>query len=260
MSILPALPVPAPEPLGLRYGLFAVAAGPLELPDGGRGGGITYEPVSCGTARRYPLICHTDEYAAAKVFDPGDDFTAAEPFVVYATYLCGGAGHTAAQIEDKVRRRLANGEQGAVEAQLAQDLEDAVIADGTALTPANPADILSVVGELEQWLYGTAGYGNIGFLHAPFRVASVADMTVVEDGPIRRTHLGTRWVFGNYPDGTLFISGHTTVWRSTDVLVPPAAQTFDREANQWNGLAEREYAVGFDCLAASAPYDHGAAS
>jgi hypothetical protein len=257
VAIIPARPVPAPEPLGLRYGLFTVATGPLPMPANAGAGGLTWEPVSCGTAHAYPADCHTDD-PDPKTFDLADPFTSAAPFTVYSTFRCGAAGHNAAQVEAIVRQRLANGEQSAVEEQLADVLADAVTADATALTAPDPTSLRSVVGELEQWLYGDQGYGQIGFLHAPFRAAAYADMLVVREGNIMKTRLGTRWVFGNYPDGEIFISGHVTVWRDAEILVPPAAQTLDRATNQWNGIAEREYAVGFDCVAASAEFDHGA--
>ncbi len=63
--------------------------------------------------------------------------------------------------------------------------------------------------------------------------------------------MGTVWAFGGgYPDdGTIYISGQPTVWRSSDVFVAPASGAFDRLTNQYNMIAEREYAVAYDCLA-----------
>jgi hypothetical protein len=48
------------------------------------------------------------------------------------------------------------------------------------------------------------------------------------------------------------------VWRDPDVQMPPERQTFNRGQNQWLGLAERTYVVGFDCHVAAAGFEYGA--
>lgn len=255
MAIGPAPVVPAPEPRGLRYGLLTAANGPVDLPvPHGLGGGVRYEPVSCGIARTYPVICTGP--LPAKTFDAASPLVDASPFMAYASLQCGAAGHTAAELEAKVRRRLANGEQTIAE----QGMATALTAAATPLTASDPTSIASVVGKLEQWLYGiaTANYGNVGYLHVPIRFASWATATglAVKDGPVWRTHLGTIWVWGGgYPDdGRIYISGQATVWRAPDVNVPDPEQSFDRVQNQYYLLAEREYAVAFDCVAARASF------
>lgn len=252
MAIVPAVLVPAPEPRGLRYGLLTAANGPLNLPEGhGRGGDVQYEPVSCGFARRWDATC---EPGGEKTFDPNDPVISAELFVVYATLQCGSVGHTNAEMEARVRRRLANGEQTAAEAGLAEALASVA----TPLFAPDPTDDDSVIGALEQWLYGSnpgqQQYGNVGYIHSPARYAGYLGSGgfLVRDGNVWRTHMGTVVVFGGgYPDdGTMWITGQVTVWRSEDVHVPSPEQTFNRTTNQHTLLAEREYAVGFDCHAA----------
>lgn len=269
MAITPPVVVPAPEPRGLRYGLLSAANGPLPLPPHGAAGGVIFEPVSCGIARIYDTECH----CAPKVFDEGDNcaderdtdcegWVRANPFIAYSSLQCGTAGSTSASLEAKVRRRLANGEQTVAEEGLALVLA----AGATALAPAD-ATLPGVVADLEQWLYGTApgddptipdvNYGNIGYLHAPVRLAAYAagQDLIVRDGPLLRTPFGTIWVFGGgYPDnGLVFISGQVTVWRSDDVFVSPPQ--LEQATNQYYLLAEREYAVAYDCVAASAVFD-----
>lgn len=254
MAITPAPLVPAPAGRGLRYGLLTAAAGPIPLPDPhGLGGGVRYEPVTCGRAHMYPVDC--DDIPPDKVFDGPDPISEGDPFVAYATYLCAPVGHNWAELEAKVRQRLANGEQNVAE----QGMADALAAGATPLlSVTDPTRIDAVVGELEQWLYGidTAGYGQVGYLHAPVRLLSEAARhgLVVADGKLLRTHLGTIWVFGGgYPDtGTVYISGQVAVYRDETVFVPPAVQTFDRTTNQAYVIAERVYAVTYDCVAASA--------
>lgn len=253
MALTPAVTVPAPEPLGRRYGLLTAAAGPLELPSGRGGGGITYEPVSCGRARRVPLDCVDQQDPVTKVFDPGDDWIVGDPFVIYATLQCGSVGM--GDIEGRLLRRLTNGAQSQVEQELAERLATAA----TTVTTPVPTSAASVTGALEQWLYGSGsgeqGYGNVGYLHAPFRMASYlkADLTTDSGGRLR-TRMGTVLVFGDYPEGTVFITGHVTLWRSPDVAVSPREQVLNRTNNNFYMLAEQEWALAYDCAAGKTTY------
>lgn len=256
MVVTPAVTVPAPEPLGRRYGLLTAAAGPLPLPEGRVGGGVTYEPVSCGTARRVPLECVDEEDPVAKTFDPGDDWVDGAGFVVYATMQCGAVG--ARDVEARLLRRLNNGAQSAVERELGERL--------TAAATAVPAPVdtaaSSVVGALEQWLYGGGtgeqGYGSIGYIHAPFRMASYlhkGTLLSTDSAGRHRTRMGSVVVFGDYPDdGSVFITGHVTTWRAADVAVSPRAQVLNRTNNNLYMLAEQEWAVAYDCVAGVASY------
>lgn len=259
MGIIPYITVPAPEPRGLRYGLLTAANGPLDLPDHARAGGIQYKPVSCGHAHTYPPECGPDEDTPTeKTFDPADDTIQRNPFIVYATYVCGTVGYTADELTTYALRRLANGEQTEAERALA----DIMIPAAAPLPAPDITDVVSVVGELEQWLYGgapgEANYGNVGYLHASPRMAAYfSDRHVLEqDSNVWRTKNGTIVVFGGgYPDGTLFITGQVTVWRSPDVFVYPPDRVLDRETNQYLLVAEREYVVSYDCLVGSSPID-----
>lgn len=254
MALTPAQVVPAPEPRGQRYGLFIAANGPIDLTGNTLGSGLTYEPVSCGVAHTYPIEC--DDTPPEKSFDEAEDYITADPFVVYGSFTCGAVGNDVASVAAKALRRLANGEQAQVEAQLGTLLA----ADSQPVSPGDPGDLAYVVSELEEWLYGVQLYGHAGVIHAPILAAAHAHAAglVVESKQVQgllTTRMGTAWSFGNYPDnGTVYISGAVTVWRATEPYFPPNEQTFDRTANQWYGLAEREYAVAWDCLAAQAAY------
>lgn len=256
--MIPAQVVNPPEPRAQRYGLLTVANGPLSLPaPHGLAGGVTYTPVGCGIAHLYAAACHTDN--TTKTMDPGEDEVERESFIAYASLVCGSAGTTPAAMEARVRRRLADGEQIVAEAGMATILA----AGATPLLPPITTDITDVVGELEQWLYGQApgdaGYGYVGYLHASPRLAAYANdrELLIRDGQILRTPLGTVWIFGGgYPDdGTIYITGQVTVWRSDDVFVTPATSALNRDTNQYRLLAEREYAVSYDCVAGSATFD-----
>lgn len=256
MSFTPPVLVDAPVGKGLRYGLFTAANGPYDLPSHGRAGGIVYEPVTCGFARTHLTLCHTDKRLAEKTFDSNDPTTVRDSFVVYSSLVCGTAGKTAVDIEGKVLQRLYNGEQTVAEAGLAT-----ILAAGATPILAPGVTLVDVIGELEQWLYGVtpdSQYGQVGYLHASPRIAAHAmdrDL-LVPDGKLLRTRMGTIWIFGGYPDdGTIYISGNVSVWRSPDVFVSP--MQLNKTTNQVYALAEREYVVTYDCLAASAVYNWG---
>jgi len=158
------------------------------------------------------------------------------------------------------------------------------------LLSPDPTNIVDVVSTLERWIYGlqdvdvagggtTEGvsYGYQAYIHAPSGIAAYAgDAHLVEDdrdgnGPFKRTPLGSIWVFGGGYNGAapgeadqtpgvdfIYVTGQVTVWRDPDVQTPPERQTFNRSQNQWMGLAERTYVVGFDCHVAAAGFESGA--
>ncbi len=276
---------------------YAQAPGSFGVDDPGEplrlAGGVTYQANGCGVTREYPMVCGPDDSpgespgSTDKTFDPEVPFTENDPFVVYATLQCGSAGRTAAQMRERTLRRFYDGEPTGVERGLARLM---AAAGGPELLSPDPTNIVDVVGALEQWIYGlqdvdlTGGgttegvsYGYQAYIHAPPRVAAYAgDAHLVEDdrdgnGPYKRTPLGSIWVFGGGYNGAapgeadqtpgvdyIYITGQVTVWRDPDVQMPDLRQTFNRGQNQWLGLAERTYAVGYDCHVASAGFEFGA--
>lgn len=279
MAIIPGPLVPGPESLGRRYGLLAAALGPLDLSEHGRGGGVRFEPTTCGDTRLYTIACEGGSVVAdAKTADANDDVVEALPFVVYASIECGAVGYTGTEFENKVRRRLENGEQRGAERALwsgedenGDPLGITSLADGSDLVSVNdPASLASVVAALEGFAYGSEGYGNTAFIHAPASLAALAaEAHLVERSGTRLvTPLGSVWVFGGGYDGSgdggelppaggayLYVTGQVTVYRSPDVFVYPADQTMDRTTNQRFLLAEREYAIGVECLVGRALFD-----
>lgn len=281
MGIIPGPLVLGPEPIGRRYGLLTAASGPLDLPERGRGGGLRYTPVTCGQAHPYPIGCYgglVEVPEGGKPTDPEDPLTEARVFGVVAGLECGAAGYSAVEFQDKVRRRLENGEQGATEQALWTGLDE----DGNTLdieslsdspetiTVSDDLDIVHVLAAMENWAYLDQGYGNVAYIHAPVVVAShAADRgLVVQDRNLKRTPFGSVWIFGGgYPgtgtDGVspptggtyLHITGQVQVWRSSDIFVYPADQTMNRTNNQRLLIAEREYAIGFDCMNGRALFD-----
>lgn len=277
MTITPAAVIETPSPGRLRYGLFT-ASEPMDLPRRAFGGGVQYDADHCAIAHMAVSECiasiASDE---AKTFDTPVGQVEALPFAVYGGVLCGRLGYTDDEWAAKARRALAAGEQGAVEFALWTGLlttGGAALGIGsfnnstpTVLNPDDEENIASVVSALEHFAYFTEGYGYEAYIHAPVSVAAYAGSDlIIRDGNLLRTPYGSIWVFGGGYSGsaaaggvpaggtTLYVTGKTNVFRSSDVNIPDPAQTFDRTTNQQYVLAEREYAVSFDCLLGQAEF------
>lgn len=303
MTFMPRFVLPdldAPQPVGERYGLFAAAGGPFEMPNHAVGGGISYYPTSCGFTREYDIECGPTESPGEspgdiyKVFDPGTPFTEGDPFALYSTIQCGsaGLGALAEDAVETIRRRLdlrfANGVQTGVESAASTLF---ALSGAPELEPPDASNIWEVLATLEQWLYGRQdvdtvgggtspgqGYGFRGFIHTTPRVAAYAQREhLIEPDPdnrrLWRTAMGTVWVFGGGYSGALpgaaaavsgtdgiYITGQTTVWKNTPEIKPDLRQTFDRETNQWMALQEGVYMVTWDCAIAAAPFTWGVGS
>ncbi len=311
MTFIPAAPVSAPVPQAERPRLLTVANGPIESytevridPVTGERtevqvpvrvyGGVTYEPMFCGDTHDYDVVCGPDDSPGEspgdlnKVFDALGDPVVGEPFVLYSSLQCGSTGHRdmASWIRERLMARFASGESGGVERNVSRLL---AASGAPLLTPPDPTDLVSVVGTLEQWLYGVQdvmsdigpiegiNYAYRGYLHATPRVAAVAaDKHMIEwlgpALPVTPAHTSV-WSFGGGYSGALpgeaaatdgvdaiYITGQVTIWRDPEITVPTLRQVFDRGTNQWYGLAERGYAVSFDCGIAAAPFEYGAVS
>lgn len=262
--LIPAPIVPAPEPIGTRYGLFAAASGPLDLTAHGEGGGVRYTVDTCGAAYAYGVQCYdTENPPPTKPLDPVNSETSTGVFAVLATVNCSAVGYTLEEYRTKVRRRLEAAEQSAVEAALwsGLDLEGNDLGirtlDGEAEdVPAgyDPGLITDVLGALERYAYTEQGYGYRAYIHAPVEVAAFAAEAglILPDGNRKVTPLGSIWAFGAYPAGEVIVTGQTTVWRAPETQVYDA---FERTSNDRLLVAERAYAASFDCFAGRAEFD-----
>lgn len=262
MAIIPGMTVPAPEPLRRRYGLFDAATGPLDLPAHGEGGGIRYVPVTCGEVYTLGVDCYDPGEAPVKPVDGDSEQIETGVFLTMASLSCGAVGYSTAELETKVLRRLEMNDQAAVERGLWSGLDfegnslqirsldsEAVDIGGNY----DPGLLTDVVGALERYAYTEQGYGSVAYLHAPIEVAAFAAEAglVLPDGPRKVTPTGSVWVFGAYPAGEIIVTGQTTVWRAN----PDVVTSFDRTSNEVLLLAERSYAVSFDCFAGRAEFD-----
>jgi hypothetical protein len=263
-AMTPGADVPAPEPIGRRYGLFDAASGPLDLPRQGEGGGVRFVPVGCGEAFAYGVACYTSsDEPADKPLDGDNPLVETGVFAAVSTLLCSAVGYSLGEMQAKIRRRLEGGEQAAVEAALWTGLN----MDGDDLgTPSlsgeaeavqtgyNPELITDVLGALERYAYTTQQYGGRAYIHAPVEVAAFAAEAglVLPEGPRKVTPMGSIWVFGAYPSGEVIVTGQTTVWRAPSIEV---YDSFENATNQRLLVAERAYSVAFECFAGRAEFD-----
>ncbi len=241
----PLAPVDPPPARPAGYGLLAAATvrpAPTRL----LGGGVEWQPAPCTPALPYPAPC-ANTTPGPKTFYDAEDRRDATPFIVYWGTECGTIG--ADTTDSLVRAGLAQGEGRAVEAEV-WTLLDAATNNGAA------RGLVDAVGHLEEELANRVG--ALGLIHAPRRVAAYAThLNLVRwEGAVPRTPGGHAWVFGagydplrgNPPtDGVrLVATGPTTLWQGAVTTVGPI---FDHHTNRFLALAEREYAVGWDCAA-----------
>lgn len=264
MPIIPGAGVTAPEQLRRRYGLFDAASGPLDLPAHGEGGGVRFVPVACGDTYAYGINCYSGETAAPeKPLDGDNAEVISGVFAVLSTLNCGAPGYTLDEYRTKVRRRLEGNEQPAVERAFWSGLDfegnsldiQSLTGEDVAVPAGYDAGLITdVVGALERYAYVDQGYGGAAYIHAPVEVAAFAAEAglILPDGARKVTPMGSIWAFGAYPSGQVIVTGQTTLWRAPEIQVYDA---FNQTTNERLLVAERAYAVAFECFAGSAEFD-----
>jgi hypothetical protein len=262
--------VPAPNPVIPRYGLFAVATGPLEIPIHARIGGLQYELSTCVLPVGYEVHCQAD--LDTKSFEGAIDTNIGYPFVVYAGITCGVVGLAnwgQERIQKYLYEQLVAGEQATVESIFSTSGfgQTAGLANNAATVNLGTAtDIVNAFSILEDWLY--TRYGLPGVIHAPMEAAAyIKNAHLVEQATPTdawKTPVGTKVSFGNYagvnPTGGpptsgstwIYITGQVAIWRTPDsaLLNIPLGQVIDRSTNNVEILLEREYVVTYDCFVA----------
>lgn len=253
----------APAPGVQRYGLFNAATVLDDLDIRGIAAGFQVPAEDCGLVRAYDANCATHP---AKTFDEGLTYMQADPYWVYATRKCGTVGKTAAEMEASVRRRLASGEQRAVEAQfwggtaVASDPNLTGAVGVTTVTPGVPG-AGAAIAALEDAFYDN--YGYVGTIHIAMRAygaLAYAQLMNRQGGAgAWTTQMGSLWAIGagygiTGPAGAAPAAGN--VWafmtppvliRRSTVIVPDVTATMNRSTNQYMALAERVYAHTWLC-------------
>lgn len=261
----------------LRYGLFQAAVGPLDLPVHARNGGLQYIHTMCGEGFGYEIECLLNQNSKAAAFESGVETVLGAPFMVFATVTCPAVGFNEAERVELVMQRLKSVEQSVVEeifstGTFGQD-PSLLAADGITTVTGGGTTSVEVVSELERAMYcgfgGVASnYGVPAYLHMPIPVFNDlrSEHLIEFDGTRWRTPMGsvvsTGCYAGNDPDGVaaadgvfwIYITGQTTVWRSSDEFVAEHVRamvsnggSFNRTTNEMLLLAEREYVVTYEC-------------
>lgn len=252
----------APSPGPQRYGLFSAATVLDDLDARGVAGGWQIPAEDCGLVRAYDANCATHP---AKTFDEGLEYQEATPYWVYATRKCGSVGTSPGEIEASVRRRLAAGEQRAVESQFwggtaVASEPNLVGTPGVVTVVPGAGGAGAAIAALEDAFYDDYGYA--GTIHVSMRAYAAvryAQLAQERAAGALVTPMGSEWAFGaGYgiagPAGVAPAAG--SVWafmtppviiRRSPVIVPSVAQTMDRTFNQFMGLAERVYTHAWVC-------------
>lgn len=255
--------VPNPVPIVDRYGLFAVATGPLNLPVEARGGGVQYETGACDLPKGVQVECGPSD--PVKVIENTPTVVVGTPFIVYADLACGTVGLGPDRARTFLMERLKAGEQAVVESIFSDQLF------GQSPGLANNADVVTVtavttgitdsLAVLEEAFYNA--YGLPGTIHVPHVLAARLQEggALRWDGRVWRTAAGSLVSIGNYsgnaPNGAapgaglswLYMTGQVTIWRTPDgeVFIPPYEMSVNRSTNQVAMIAEREYVITIDC-------------
>lgn len=271
-------------PVGrIRYGLFAAANGPYDMPDHGDIGGVQYIQEHCGPAHLLAAAsCTNPTVTIASVgFDACDLTAVGLPFQAVATLKIGALPYNAAEVERRARVRLADNAQYVAEQAFwggNADVQPAVqrpeLNGGSGIlditpTPGTAVTIEYGLGLLEDAL---AQYSYPGIIHARPVVSAYAAERMLAPTPlqlpkgptgVQYTPMGNTWSFGRgysglHPvtgaspaAGTAYMvaTGSVAVWRDPNVYVNPPEKSFDRSGNAWQTTAQQAMAITIDCVA-----------
>lgn len=270
-----ALLVEAPVvPQPVKFGLFSVS----EFVKNGAPHwqqGVMWEPYACGPAASYacPTCAQNDGGTApVKTYTEGVGETQVAPFTVYGSFACSPIGHWD-DAEKRALQNLLSGEERAVEAQIASgsmhssmNLQMPEAVDVTP-TPGTPVTIAQGLALLES--YGALN-GNGEFVIMMNRREALlanANGTLVkpnESDAQLRTVLNTPVAALSGFDGRtgpngvaagagrawLFATGKPYIYRSEPFMTSTREVSLNITNNDLHILAERTYAVGWDCFTA----------
>jgi hypothetical protein len=272
MAVVGRAFVSAPTFTPSRYGLLSAAQLVDETEPFWRDG-LMAQPDSCLPAGSWTHGCPSPE-GQVKEWARGVPTIGADAFTVFAAFDCSPAGYSQDEITQRATAALVNGEERAVESVLWTGVTqmgtvnphltapaDGLSSDGrwewqTAVeVPTTGLSPTQALGALEGAL--GACYGGRGVLHLPRGVAGAlaAENALVANGTTLETRLGNLVVAGSgYPGdtGEMFATGAVAVRRSPVEVVGDFASSIDRSTNDVLRLAERTYAITWDCCLLSA--------
>lgn len=260
--IAPPYYVAAPPVAPHRFGLYSAATVREDAQERFQVG-VEWEPTRQTAARAASHEC-LDDYSAGYplVLDGGVGLVTVTPFVVYGTYSCPAASRPIADARGRAEAALLNGEERAVEREIADGAVGAspAFADADNLTPAGGAvSLCDGLGILERAL-GELSVG-VGVVHAPRLLAPhlSRDGIVTRQGQHLETMVGTHVVTGAgydaavqggpsaLPDGEAWLvaTGRPQVWRGPTMTTPQDDLQVQRDTNMLEIVAQRAVAVGW---------------
>lgn len=254
--------IDAPPTQPRRYGLFS-AATLLDMPTRVIAAGLQYYADDCGDdTAPYDQTCLVSPVKAAT---EGTELVGTDPFWLVTRKRCGAVGRTADEIRQVTRKQLDGAEQREVESQLWTSALPGVLdltgAGATIVVPSAPG-AGAAISALENAFYGVNGY--VGTIHVNMQAEGALEYAgfLNPNAGVLRTKIGTAVSLGAGYGITgpaavapaagfvwAFMTGYTTVWRSTDAQIPqPDPQrVMDRTLNQWDVVSERVYAAAWSC-------------
>ncbi len=281
MSFGRRVPVAPPAYAPLPFGLWTAAQTP-EDPDPHWQNGFTFQADVCQASGVTTDPCPSvDPAGLAKTpTSPGLPNRCTDPITVYSWIDCGPIGtwgDNGEMFEARARAALDRGEARAIESEfesgaggIAPHLADATAStdssDGficqletAATVVATGVGIARAIGELEGAL--AECYGGVGTIHMPYKMIAIgADkMQWEKRGPRLFTYSGTPVAAGaGYrglsPLGAAPAAG--TAWlyatgaliaRRSAVRITSPHESLDKSKNDMVVIAERTYALGWDC-------------
>lgn len=240
--------VEAPVAIPLPFGLFSVAEPRLPADDHWRLG-IQWQSQACSPAKLTTGDCISDEVTA---LDPDDHCQVMqyEPFTVYAYDDDAIPGHTLDEHRAIAIQRLNNGEQHAAETQMWTNLSATA---PTALTGYTAGEVL---GFIEQSL--ADNYFGQGVIHMNRQTATFLWEYLDVSGGRLQTRLGTPVIAGGgygtmatppTNEFTIYGTGPVVLYRGD---VDTREWAISRSDNRVSYIAQRDYAIGWDCYAVGA--------
>jgi hypothetical protein len=246
-------PVDAPPAVPYRFGLFSVVAPQpaIVLPNGEIDEhwrvGITWQSQNCGNAVWNTDPCWNDAFSSHLVPDDYCDVKRYDPFTVYAYNNDAIPGRTLEEHRQDAVDRLLIREQAAVE----NELRDQFLSDPSVVFDTGNFTLEYSLARAEQWL--ASNYGGVGVIYLTRDLATLLWNNLRIEGGKLVTTVGTPVVaWGaqspntNPPSGSLFASGPLVMYRGD---VDTREMAIDKSINRVSYIAQREYVIGWDCVA-----------
>lgn len=258
--------------------------------------GITWEPLCPEASGTYdPCTAVVDNAGAAEPAPAPPEKSAttewqirgATAFTAYSRIDCSPVGQWD-QLSDVNRQALIRSESRFVETAFWSGVAggqttvfphlaaNAEVSDGEdLLQPAatvvetTPQTIAVGLGMLEDAMRDC--YPGVATIHMPIRLAALAaeaHLIAARSGVMYTTTIGSKVVIGDYPgtgpDGTaadgvtwMYATGEVFFARDQQPTGFRAVESFDRDVNTLEMLAERTYVIGWDCCLLAMPIDNG---